>query len=168
MEVIIDNRTAELNIISKKDNTILVNIDGKEYHLDIVKVENGVYSVLFKGQSINIETVKEKDHRNYSVTLNNNFHQVEIIDAFSKYRKNRQANDAHEEGRSIFSPMPGKVVRILVNEGDPVEKGQKLIIVSAMKMESEYKAGISGIVSEVNVKEGDTVDSNQVMIKLSD
>ena len=73
MEVIIDNRTAELNIISKKDNTILVNIDGKEYHLDIVKVENGVYSVLFKGQSINIETVKEKDHRNYSVTLNNNF-----------------------------------------------------------------------------------------------
>jgi len=168
MEVNIGNKTAELNIISRKENTILVSVDGKEYNLDIVKVERGVYSVLFKGQSINIETVAENGHRNYSVTLNNNSYKVEIIDAFSKYRKNRQANDLPEEGRSIFSPMPGKVVRILVNEGDPVEKGQTLIIVSAMKMESEYKAGISGIISEVNVKEGDTVDCNQVMIKLSD
>ncbi len=77
-------------------------------------------------------------------------------------------SDGMDEAKNIYAPMPGKIVKILVNKGDPVEPGQTLIIVSAMKMESEYKSGISGFVSEVNVNEGDTVDGNQIMIKLSD
>ena len=60
--------------------------------------------------------------------------------------------------------MPGRVVRILTNVGDTVEKGQTLIVLSAMKMESEYKAGTSGIVKSVSVQAGDTVDGGQLLI----
>jgi biotin carboxyl carrier protein len=65
---------------------------------------------------------------------------------------------------TIRSPMPGKVVKVYVKPGDHVEAGQPLIVLSAMKMESEFKAGTRGIVREVPVKEGDTVDNNQLMV----
>ncbi len=64
--------------------------------------------------------------------------------------------------------MPGKIVKILVAEGDKVEAGQTVIIVSAMKMESEFKASKAGIVNEIPVKEGDTVDGNQVLVVIED
>ena len=64
--------------------------------------------------------------------------------------------------------MPGKIVKILVAVGDAVEAGQTVIIVSAMKMESEFKAAKAGIVSEIPVKEGDTVDGNQVLVVIED
>ena len=60
--------------------------------------------------------------------------------------------------------MPGKVMKVLVKKGEHVEKGQTVVILSAMKMESEYKAGCSGVVSKVAVKEGDTVEGNQLMV----
>ncbi len=168
MEINIDNRSVQADIISRKDNKLEIKIDDKIYNLDIVRVEEGVYSIIKDGKSINIELVNEKDHRNYTVNTSQNSYKVEIVDAQSKYKKSRLGSDGLDESKNISSPMPGKVVKILVNEGDPVEPGQTLIIVSAMKMESEYKSGISGFVGEVNVNEGDTVQSNQIMIKLSD
>ena len=62
--------------------------------------------------------------------------------------------------------MPGKVVKVLVNEGDVVKEGQTTIIISAMKMESEYKAPMDGIVKKINVRDGDTVEGNQILIEL--
>ena len=64
--------------------------------------------------------------------------------------------------------MPGKRVKVLVKSGDPVKEGDTLVIVSAMKMESEYKAGKDGVVSEVLVNDDDTVDGGQVMVVLED
>jgi biotin carboxyl carrier protein len=49
-----------------------------------------------------------------------------------------------------------------------VEAGQTVIIVSAMKMESEFKASKAGVVSEIPVSEGDTVDGNQVLVVIED
>jgi biotin carboxyl carrier protein len=64
--------------------------------------------------------------------------------------------------------MPGKIVKILVSEGDAVEVGQTVIIVSAMKMESEFKASKAGIIAKISVAEGDTVDGNQVLVEIED
>jgi biotin carboxyl carrier protein len=62
--------------------------------------------------------------------------------------------------------MPGKVVKILVNEGDAVEAGTTVIIVSAMKMESEYKVKQDRVIKKILVKEGDTVAGDQPMVIL--
>lgn len=67
---------------------------------------------------------------------------------------------------NIIAPMPGKVIKILVSEGEQVTKGQTVIILSAMKMESEYKAPADGTIGKVNVTEGDTVEGNQVLIEI--
>ena len=64
--------------------------------------------------------------------------------------------------------MPGKVVKIPVSVGETVTAGQTLIIVEAMKMQSEFKSTGEKIVHEIFVREGDTVSAHQLMIKLED
>ena len=68
----------------------------------------------------------------------------------------------------ISSPMPGKVVRIMVKEGDIVEEGETILIISAMKMESEYKTPSKKRVKEILIQEGDTIDGNQPLVTLED
>ena len=67
----------------------------------------------------------------------------------------------------ISTPMPGKVVKILVNEGDRVESGQPLVIVESMKMENEIKSPTAGEVVAVNFSNGDLVEPGQPIMKLN-
>ena len=89
---------------------------------------------------------------------------AEIIDAEAKYLQARNAGNLEAEENTISSPMPGKVVKIEYSIGDEVKKGDTVIIVSAMKMESEYKAMKDGVVKEVFVKEEETIDGNQPLV----
>lgn len=66
----------------------------------------------------------------------------------------------------LLSQMPGKVVKIMVKEGEQVEVGQTLIILEAMKMENEIKAGTSGVVKAIHVNEGQALDSGYLMMEV--
>lgn len=72
-----------------------------------------------------------------------------------------------EEG-ALYVNMPGKIVAILVKAGDIVQMGQGLVIVEAMKMENELKAGKSGKVSSIHVEVGATVDSGTLLVEIDD
>jgi biotin carboxyl carrier protein len=163
LEIKIGDRTAQVELISREGNLVKVDVDGKVYDLDLLMVEDGVYSILYNNISYNVELIEKQDHRHYNVNTLYSSWDVEIVDAETKYRRNRHKEE-HEEIRKIFSPMPGKVVKILVKEGDSVKAGETVIIVSAMKMESEYKLKKDRIVRQVLVKEGDTIDGNQTLI----
>ncbi|PRP90996.1 2-oxoglutarate carboxylase large subunit [Enhygromyxa salina] len=69
-------------------------------------------------------------------------------------------------GGSLAAPMPGRVVKILVSEGEVVELGAPAIIVEAMKMENELHTPSAGVVRRVEVAEGETVDAGQVLIEI--
>jgi pyruvate carboxylase subunit B len=66
----------------------------------------------------------------------------------------------------LKAPMPGRVVRVLVQVGQQVERGTPVIIVEAMKMENEMHAPASGAVLTVHVTEGATVDAGQLLVEL--
>ncbi|RLF89797.1 oxaloacetate decarboxylase subunit alpha [Thermococci archaeon] len=66
----------------------------------------------------------------------------------------------------VTAPMPGKVLKILVREGDRVRVGQGLLILEAMKMENEIPSPMDGVVKRILVKEGDAVDTGQALIEL--
>ena len=66
----------------------------------------------------------------------------------------------------VTAPMPGKILRILVKEGDEVKTGQGLLVLEAMKMENEIPAPKDGVVKKILVKEGDTVDTGQALMEL--
>ena len=66
----------------------------------------------------------------------------------------------------VTTPMPGRVVKVFVNEGDQVESGDPLLVVEAMKMENRVQAPIAGTVSAIHVREGDEVNPDETLIQL--
>ena len=66
----------------------------------------------------------------------------------------------------VTAPMPGKILRILVNEGEKVKVGQGLLVLEAMKMENEIPSPMDGVVKRILVKEGETVDTGQALIEI--
>ncbi len=79
-------------------------------------------------------------------------------------RWNRGRGGSHSEGRqNVAAAMPGKVVRVLVSEGDLVEAGQGLVVVEAMKMQNEMKAPRSGRVVALSIAPGATVRAGQIL-----
>ncbi len=71
---------------------------------------------------------------------------------------------AAEEAGAVTAIMPGKIIRVLVKEGDQVQEGDVLCVLEAMKMENELRAGKSGVVKEVTVEPGSDVEMGEVLV----
>ncbi|TAJ08128.1 acetyl-CoA carboxylase biotin carboxyl carrier protein subunit [Marinilabiliaceae bacterium JC017] len=165
LELKINNRTARIEILTRNGSHYRVLIDNKEYELDIEKVEHNAYSILHQGKSINMEMIEGKSANHYQVNTYNRYYEIDIIDAATRYRHHFNGQITSLD-RFITSPMPGKVVKILVEEGEAVARNQTLIVVSAMKMDSEYKSPFDGVIKTVLVKEGQAVDALQHLIEI--
>ena len=63
--------------------------------------------------------------------------------------------------------MPSRIVKVLKQEGAQVEQGEGVIVIEAMKMESELKSPLSGTIKEIKVSEGDTVEGGEILVLLS-
>jgi biotin carboxyl carrier protein len=132
-------------------------------HLESVKeVEPGVYSVLLEGRSFEVHTIGAQN--GLSVETGGRRFTVEVRDPRNASRQSRAATGSGRQ--RISAPMPGKVVRLLVREGDTVDIGQGLIVVEAMKMQNEMKASRAGRVVEVCVRDGDTVTAGDTLVVL--
>ncbi|MEI8045756.1 MAG: biotin/lipoyl-containing protein [Bacteroidota bacterium] len=168
LELNLEGRKAILKEISREGNLLTVSVDDEIYTVDLVKVGPAEYSVLHKGRSYNIEVVPGREPKHYTVNTFYFSHEIEVVDAETRYIRSRENATGGHVSNIIRSPMPGKIVKILVSVGDTVEVGQTVIIVSAMKMESEFKATKAGTVKEIPVNENDTVDSNQILVVIED
>lgn len=165
IEIKIGDRVAWVNLLKQDGNLLEVDVDGKTYKVDLMHTADGTFSILEGGHSYNIELVPEAPKKYTAYTLYDTF-DVEVIDAEARYLKNRNVNGTGSADNKVLSPMPGKVVKVLVKEGQEVKEGETVIIISAMKMESEYKAPKDGVVKKVHVTAEQTIDSNQVLIEL--
>jgi biotin carboxyl carrier protein len=122
---------------------------------DIWQVAPGVYSVLVNGRSYNIRV------DGATVTACQRTFAVEIVDP---RRWNRDRNHRQAEGlQNVAAAMPGKVVRVLVSQGEQVEAGQGLIVVEAMKMQNEMKAVRAGRVVTLAAVAGATVNAGEIL-----
>ena len=164
LDIKIGERIATLELIGRNNNIVKVKVDDNLYTLDMLEVENGVYSILKDGISHNLELLQKTNAKQYEVHTHNESFDIEIIDAETKYLMSRGASDDDDGGNSISSPMPGKIVKILVNVGDEVKEGTTVIIVEAMKMQSEYKVKTDRTIVDILVKEGDAIDGNQPLV----
>jgi biotin carboxyl carrier protein len=165
-EIKLEHRTARINLLNRAGNKVLLEVDDRKYDLDVVMVEKGVYSILFNGQSYNVELIEGKSSKEYIVNTFARSFVAEIVDAETKYLENRMQGTEQKGDNDISSPMPGKVVKIPVSVGEKVSAGQTLIVVEAMKMQSEFKASADQVVMEILVKEGDTVNAHQIMLRV--
>jgi biotin carboxyl carrier protein len=89
---------------------------------------------------------------------------TELEDRFAQFQRDADGAGA----RQLEAPMPGRIVKLLVAEGDRVTKGQGLLIVEAMKMENELKALSEGTVEAIRVEEGQGVEKGAVLLTFAE
>ncbi len=136
-----------------------VRIGDKVSQVDAYKHDSGTFSLIVDTASYSVMLDPRGAVVNVRVRPNQQF-AIEILDE-RRLRMRRAAGKFTLEGRqTLTSPMPGKVVKVLVKAGDEVKEGQGLVVIEAMKMENEMKSPKDGKVVEVHVTEGQAVEGN--------
>jgi len=143
-----------------------VEVDGRRYDLEVRQLAPGEY-LLIDGSNVYKCRVESRRASlsaagSFAVVLRGKTYDVAVIDP--KRLRSGQSSGAHHTGAAeIISPMPGKIVRILVEPGTHVEAGAGVVIVEAMKMQNEMKAPKAGVVVSINTEEGATVSAGDVL-----
>ena len=133
--------------------------DNSEQEASVLRVEPDLYSVLAGGRSLEVRL--ERNVEGTFAVVAGRRYRVEAVDP---RRWSPKRCGTHVEGRTeVVAPMPGKVVRALVREGDKVEAGQGIVVVEAMKMQNEMKAARSGRVTSLTAAEGASVNAGDVL-----
>lgn len=101
------------------------------------------------------------DNKNCLIWLDGHSFRFDFLDESSHSSDNIEQNANRQE---VTAPMPGSIVKIMVEVGQQVAESQPLLIVEAMKMETTLYSQISGIVKEINCKEKEQVDSDKILI----
>jgi len=145
-----------------------VAVDGRNIEVDseqlavVQQVEPRVFSVLLHGASYEIRVIETP--QGLSAEVGGRRFTIEVRDPRDSSRGARAALGSGRQ--NVAAPMPGKVVRVLVNVGDAVDVGQGLVVVEAMKMQNEMKASRSGRVIEISAVPGKTVGAGDTLVVL--
>ncbi len=154
LKLVLDGRPLPLTL--ERDGEVWI-ANGRA--ASVLEVEPGIYSVLLDGRSF--EARIEKAGESWAVTIGRRRYILEVYDP-RRLRRRRGAVAA--QGRlEISSPMPGKVVRLLVSQGDHVEANQGLLVVEAMKMQNELKSPQPGTVTQLAVQPGSNVAAGEIL-----
>jgi len=141
-----------------------VMINRKAKFVDAHRTEACVYSILIDGKSYEVDI--SADGENFIVDIDGERHAVSVIDERRKKLRSI-GGQAKISGKQVLTaPMPGRVVRILKERGEKVEKNQGVIVIEAMKMENEIRTNGDGIIKGILVKKGDTVEAGQKLAEI--
>ncbi|HKV63281.1 MAG TPA: biotin/lipoyl-containing protein [Candidatus Acidoferrum sp.] len=136
-------------------------LDGKPLALDAAEIAPNTVSILLDGQIFEISVTPSPDG---NLKLQTGPHEFTAEIGDPRAWSGRRHGHVEVEGRQqIVAPMPGKVVRLLVKEGDQVEAGQGLLVVEAMKMQNEVRSPKSGTVERVLTEEGQPVNAGEIL-----
>ena len=129
--------------------------------------DSGVLSLLINNRSL--VTVVEKRNDIYEVLINGELYEVAVQDERS-YRLAKARGDVREASGEITvrSPMPGVIVKVPVEQGQTVAKGETLVILESMKMENELKSPRDGVVLRINTSSGASVEKGQDLLIVGD
>jgi biotin carboxyl carrier protein len=128
----------------------------------LVEAEPGVYSVLVGGRSFEAKIVKAAS--GWAVDVDGRRYLLDVVDPRSMER--RGSAMSHDGQQRLTAPMPGKVVRVLVEAGQQVAAGQGLVVVEAMKMQNEVKSPRDGRVVSLLATPGATVTPGETLVVL--
>jgi biotin carboxyl carrier protein len=160
-KIIIGDKSFGIEI---EDNNVA--IDGKPVDLDLSQLGPNKYHLLLNYKSYNLEIVSQDSKSGEVVVkVNNRVVKVVVKTALDKLLSKMGLNNNNvAHAKVVGAPMPGLILDVVVNEGDEVVKGDKLLVLEAMKMENIIKSPGSGKIKSIVVNKGDSVDSGQKLI----
>src|SRR5688572_10523783 len=154
--------------ISSNGKIFTLTVDDKTIQAELLHADreasphegNGKLNLLIDGQ--HVTAYISSDNAKRWVTVNG---QTFVLTKSSGARK---GGHAHHAAGKLTAPMPGQVRAVNANEGDTVTKGQTLLVLEAMKMEIRVHAPQDGVVKKLFVKQGQTVEREQILIEIVD
>jgi glutaconyl-CoA/methylmalonyl-CoA decarboxylase subunit gamma len=149
-----ESRRVEVRAV---DGGYLAVVGDRSFSVDYVESAEGLASLLVAGRSRDVAL--ERRPWGYVVTTGVRRYEVAIADAAPT-----ASHVPADGGTRLTAPMPGKVVRVLVEAGQHVAAKQGLVVVEAMKMENELKAAREGTVRAVHVREGQAVEGGALLL----
>jgi biotin carboxyl carrier protein len=171
--------------VERGDGRFVVTVDGRHHVVDAQRVDAHTVSLLMVGRPESRPDPSASEGKasdtsaicvgdSYAVTLATDPVTKQLVVGVGavtvpvalngRRRSDRKDEAAHGAGpQRIVAPMPGKIVKVLVNKGDPVRARQPLVVIEAMKMENELRAAEAGAVAELHVQEGQSVDAGTLV-----
>jgi biotin carboxyl carrier protein len=153
--------TQIVGLVERSDHHYEVTIDGHPVQVDASKSGKTIYSVIEDGQQFEV-LIDESGAHGFDVLVAGQLFHLQALDERSKLLT-ATARPVASGPQRVEAEMPGKVVKIEVPVGSPVQEGQGVVILEAMKMENEIKSPVEGRVTEIGVSEGQTVESGALL-----
>jgi biotin carboxyl carrier protein len=159
MKINFDTQTLELTPAGS-GKSYRVDVGGKTVNVEIIRAESQRLDLLIDGK--HVTAYVSSDNAKRWVTVNG---QTFVL---TKASGAKRRGAGHEHASELAAPMPGQVRGVNVSEGDGVTKGQTLLVLEAMKMEIRIQAPRDGVVKKLLVKQGQTVEREQILIEIEE
>ncbi len=141
-----------------------VTIGERSYDVDVAGLNGPVHSLLIGGRQHEVAVRPHGDGR-YLVSTAADVEEVELMDPLTHLARQSHDRGKDHSGR-MKAYMPGRVVKLLVEEGEKIERGQGLVVLEAMKMENEIAAEGAGVIVKVLVKAGQAVEGGDPLFEI--
>ena len=158
-EIVIGGKQYTFTVNSKKGK-VLVEINGQSLETRLIRLPDGRKLCLVDGKVI--EWSKSNDDLLRFVRTNGSLRYLSVIDP-RKLRRTGAYGGGIGGKADIKAPMPGKVVKVLVEDGQEVESDQGIVVLEAMKMENELRSPVRGTVTRLSAAVGDAVDIGHII-----
>ncbi len=159
-EITVGGRTRVVDVEPAGEGRYRVRFDDEDHAVDVLRPTPEAFQMLIDGESWEAGCVARAE--GFLVDVMGVAVDVDVVDPRRKALK----LGAGAAGGMLSTQMPGRVVRVLAKPGDPVKKGQPVLVVEAMKMENEMKAPVDGVVAEVLVVEGQAVEAGTKLVRI--
>lgn len=153
----LNNREFKLNLKEKGKNDIQVSIGKRKHHVSAEFLNADEVLLNINGKIFNV--IISSNATSYSVCVNRSCYRIEKKSAAQILGE----KDKKQEKRDIKTSMPGKIIKILVQEGEEVKEGQAVLILEAMKMQNEIKSPQAGKITKINPDAGDSVETGTLL-----
>ena len=160
--------------LRREGERVFAEVGGRRYELEARALGEGEYLLLREGRvyecrvgaargaTANMRGAAADVRGTLVVAVGAREYAVTLTD--TKHLRGARVAGLHDAGRAqVSAPMPGKVVRVLVERGQEVEAGAGVVVVEAMKMQNELKSSKAGTVAELRVEMGATVNAGDVL-----
>lgn len=158
--VSIEGVEREVDVQLGPGGSVTVSLDGEPVDADVRRIPGGV-SLTLGGQVWDVLVGGPAD----AMQLACGEHRVTAAVESERARARRKTTASADAAKELRSPMPGRVVKVLVTAGEEVTADQPLVVIEAMKMENELRAVAAAKVVSVEVREGQNVEGNVVLLR---
>ena len=157
----------DVGVVLQGDHDANVVIDGREFEVRFISPDTAVV----RDKAGFAQTTVALDGQRFpaaAAVAGNGFAlEVKTAQAAASEELLAAVSGAGSGHERIAAPMPGRIVRVLVAQGDDIGADTAVIIVEAMKMENELRSTIAGVVQAIHVAEGDTVDAGKILCEIA-